>query len=125
MRQKRLKVNLCNLKCFLLTRMNSTYRIACDYMGEKLAWWLGITQPKFLYEIEEYKRMQEEEAAAAARNDDDQAEEIVIGADGQVVTPRHIAVQDADIEQRLYNVHDQVNFNKKPMGEHTLFQQSK
>ncbi len=90
-------------------------------MGEKLAWWLGITQPKFLYEIEEYKRMQEEEAA---KSDDDQAEEIVVGADGQVVTPGHVIVEHAGIEQRLYNSHKQVNFNKKPMGEH-LFQQSK
>jgi hypothetical protein len=30
-------------------------------MGEKLAWWLGITKPKYLYEIEEFKRIQREQ----------------------------------------------------------------
>jgi hypothetical protein len=30
-------------------------------MGEKLAWWFGITQPKYLYEIEEYKKIQQQE----------------------------------------------------------------
>ena len=29
---------------------------ACDYVGEKLAWTLGVTSPKYFYEIEEYKR---------------------------------------------------------------------
>jgi hypothetical protein len=42
-------------------------------MGEKLAWWFGITQPKYLYEIEEYKRMKQEEI----ENDSD-TEEIVL-----------------------------------------------
>jgi hypothetical protein len=28
-------------------------------MGEKLAWWFGITQPKYLYEIEEYNRLKQ------------------------------------------------------------------
>ena len=46
----------------------------CDKVGEKLAWWLGITKPKFLYEIEEYNRMKQEDEEG-----DDVAEEIVIG----------------------------------------------
>lgn len=33
----------------------------CDYIGEKLAWGLGITSPKYYYEIEDFKRQQEEE----------------------------------------------------------------
>lgn len=44
----------------------------CDAVGEKLAWWLGITKPKFLYEIEEYNRIKQDEQ-------DDIAEEIVVG----------------------------------------------
>jgi hypothetical protein len=52
---------------------------ACDYMGEKLAWWLGITKPKFLYEIEEYNRIKKEQEE---REKEDQTEAIVIGADG-------------------------------------------
>jgi len=33
----------------------------CDFFGEKLAWALGITSPKYYYEIEDFKRQQEEE----------------------------------------------------------------
>ena len=55
---------------------NINFALACDYMGEKLAWWFGITKPKFLYEIEEYERMKKEEEE---RNKDDIAEEIVVG----------------------------------------------
>ena len=40
---------------------NINFALACDYMGEKLAWWFGITKPKFLYEIEEFERMKKEE----------------------------------------------------------------
>ena len=29
----------------------------CDAAGEKLAWWLGITSPKYYYEIQEALRM--------------------------------------------------------------------
>ena len=35
----------------------------CDFFGEKLAWALGITSPKYYYEIEDFKRQQEEEKA--------------------------------------------------------------
>lgn len=34
---------------------------ACDYVGEGMANFLGITSPKYQYEIEEFNRMQEEE----------------------------------------------------------------
>lgn len=37
----------------------------CDTAGEFLAWFLGITTPKFSYEIELYKRMQAEDARLA------------------------------------------------------------
>ena len=33
----------------------------CDYFGEKLAWFFGITTPRFSYVVEEYERVQLEE----------------------------------------------------------------
>ncbi|GFV00170.1 protein FAM177A1 [Trichonephila clavipes] len=33
----------------------------CDYLGEHLAWFLGITSPKFQYEIEQFEKMAKEE----------------------------------------------------------------
>lgn len=41
----------------------------CDFFGEKLAWFFGITSPKYYYEIEEFKRMEEEEKERLARQD--------------------------------------------------------
>merc|ERR1719225_186548 len=32
-----------------------------DYWGEKLAWFFGITSPKYYWELEEFKRMEAEE----------------------------------------------------------------
>lgn len=37
---------------------------ACDYVGEAIAAFLGITTPKYSYEIEQFKKMQEEHAKA-------------------------------------------------------------
>lgn len=37
---------------------------ACDYVGEKIAAALGITTPKFNYEIEQFKRIQKEREKA-------------------------------------------------------------
>ena len=39
----------------------STLLSYCDHYGEKLAWFFGITSPKYYWEIEEFKKMQEEE----------------------------------------------------------------
>ncbi len=33
---------------------------ACDTAGEKLAWFFGITKPKYYAEIQEFERMDEE-----------------------------------------------------------------
>ncbi|XP_033106638.1 protein FAM177A1-like [Anneissia japonica] len=33
----------------------------CDFVGEKFAWWLGITSPKYQYAIDEYNRLHAEE----------------------------------------------------------------
>merc|ERR1719458_682429 len=41
--------------------MGSTTLGYCDFIGEKLAWWFGITSPKYYYEIQEFERMKEEE----------------------------------------------------------------
>lgn len=46
-------------------------------MGEKLAWWFGITKPKYLYEIEEFKRMQREQE----ENSDTEEIELHYGTD--------------------------------------------
>jgi len=45
----------------------------CDRWGEKFAWWLGITSPKYYYEIQEYKRMKEREEERASRQDAEMA----------------------------------------------------
>jgi len=42
---------------------------ACDAAGEKLAWWFGITSPKYYYEIQEAIRMKEEEEKRKSRQD--------------------------------------------------------
>ena len=41
--------------------MGSTTLSYFDSWGEKLAWWFGITSPKYYYEIQEFERMKEEE----------------------------------------------------------------
>lgn len=55
---------------------------ACDYAGEKLAWWFGITKPKFLYEINEYEEMMREQERRA--NEEDPTEKIVVGEMGKI-----------------------------------------
>lgn len=58
------------------------FSIACDYAGEKLAWWFGITKPKFLYEINEYEEMMREQERRA--NEEDPTEKIVVGEMGKI-----------------------------------------
>ena len=41
----------------------------CDHYGEKIAWFLGITSPRYYYEIEDFKRSQEEEEEEARKNE--------------------------------------------------------
>merc|ERR1719309_514970 len=45
----------------------------CDAAGEKLAWWLGITSPKYYYEIQEAKRMLAEEQERKSKQDAEMA----------------------------------------------------
>lgn len=40
-----------------LRETGETTLSACDYVGEALASFLGITSPKYQYELEEYRRM--------------------------------------------------------------------
>uniref|UniRef100_A0A182JIJ9 Uncharacterized protein n=1 Tax=Anopheles atroparvus TaxID=41427 RepID=A0A182JIJ9_ANOAO len=44
-------------------KLGSSVLAGCDYVGEGLASFLGITTPKYSYEIEEFKRMQAEQEA--------------------------------------------------------------
>ena len=39
----------------------STVLTYADHWGEKLAWFFGITSPKYYWELEEFKRMNAEE----------------------------------------------------------------
>ena len=80
---------------------------ACDYMGEKLAWWFGITKPKFLYEIEEYERMKKEEEE---RNKDDVADEIIVGVNYPEINTIETAASNSysdynkqEVEMKLFN----------------------
>ena len=43
-----------------MIHLSSKALAACDYVGETLADFLGITTPKYLYEIEEANRMKAE-----------------------------------------------------------------
>ena len=47
------------------TNTGSSALAACDYLGENIAYYLGITSPKFHYEIEEHKRALQEVSRAA------------------------------------------------------------
>ena len=39
--------------------VGSGFLATCDAAGERLAWWLGITSPKYFYEIQEALRLKE------------------------------------------------------------------
>lgn len=52
-----------------IAHVSSKALAACDYVGETLADFLGITAPKYQYEIEEAKRMKEEARAEKAAID--------------------------------------------------------
>ena len=77
----------------------------CDSLGEKLAWWFGITQPKYLYEIEEYLRIQKEEQENNSDNEEIEIKTIKIeekrNNDGQS--------NDADHQKSAFN-----SLNTKP-----------
>ncbi|XP_013790356.1 uncharacterized protein LOC106474211 [Limulus polyphemus] len=45
---------------YLAWWMGSRTLAGCDFLGEKLAYFFGITSPKYQYELEEYQKMLEE-----------------------------------------------------------------
>ncbi|XP_054706376.1 protein FAM177A1-like [Uloborus diversus] len=46
---------------YLVWLLGSRTLAVCDYLGEHLAWFFGITSPKFQYEIDQYEKMAKEE----------------------------------------------------------------
>ncbi|XP_066282078.1 protein FAM177A1-like [Branchiostoma lanceolatum] len=46
---------------FYTTFMAGRGLAACDFLGEKLAWFFGITSPKYQYAIDEYERMKRQD----------------------------------------------------------------
>ncbi|KAM7299663.1 protein FAM177B [Ixodes scapularis] len=45
----------------LALQMGTKALAVCDYLGEHLAYFFGITSPKYQYELEEYQKMVQEE----------------------------------------------------------------
>ena len=52
--------------------MGETALSYADFVGEKLAWWFGITSPKYYYELQEFERMKEEEEEEEKRRQVDE-----------------------------------------------------
>ncbi|XP_015921799.1 protein FAM177A1 [Parasteatoda tepidariorum] len=46
---------------YLLWMFGSRTLAVCDYLGEHLAWFLGITSPKYQYELDLYEKITKEE----------------------------------------------------------------
>ena len=66
--------------------------------------WLGITKPKFLYEIEEYERMKK---AEEEENKDDVADEIIVGVNypeiNTIQSSNFSEFNKQDVEMRLFD----------------------
>lgn len=56
---------------YLALTVGSKTLAVCDYLGENLAYFFGITSPKYQYEIEEYQRMLQEEDDEKERLEDE------------------------------------------------------
>ncbi|XP_053696071.1 protein FAM177A1 [Sabethes cyaneus] len=57
------KMNWSDWMLHKTCKLGNTVLAGCDYVGEGLASMLGITTPKYSFEIEEFKRMQAEQHA--------------------------------------------------------------
>ncbi|EAT45959.1 AAEL002777-PA [Aedes aegypti] len=57
------KMNWSDWMVHKTCKLGSSVLAGCDYVGEGLASFLGITTPKYSFEIEEFKRMQAEQNA--------------------------------------------------------------
>lgn len=53
---------------YLTWWLGSRTLAVCDYLGEHLAYFFGITSPKYYYELQEYKRMIEEDKQEQREN---------------------------------------------------------
>ena len=70
----------------------------CDAAGEKLAWWLGITSPKYYYEIQEAKRMQKEEEERKSKQDAEMAGWVGEGDGGLVRSQEEVRGKEKGVE---------------------------
>lgn len=70
----------------------------CDSVGESLAWWLGITSPKYYYEIQEAKRMIKEEEERKTRLDAEMAGWVGEGEGGLVRSQEEVRGQEMGAE---------------------------
>ena len=75
----------------------STLR-AADSLGEKLAWWLGITSPKYYYEIQEAKRMIKEEEERKKNMDAEMAGWVGDGKEGIVESQEAVRSKERGAE---------------------------
>ncbi|XP_062554731.1 protein FAM177A1 isoform X2 [Armigeres subalbatus] len=57
------KMNWSDWMLHKTCKLGTSVLAGCDYVGEGLASFLGITTPKYSFEIEEFKRMQAEQNA--------------------------------------------------------------
>ena len=71
----------------------------CDSVGEKLAWWLGITSPKYYYEIQEAKRMMKEEQERKERMDAEMAGWVGEGDGGLVRSQEEVRSKELSREE--------------------------
>ena len=76
----------------------STLR-AADSLGEKLAWWLGITSPKYYYEIQEAKRMLKEEEERKKNMDAEMAGWVGEGKEGIVESQEAVRSKEFGVEE--------------------------
>ena len=70
----------------------------CDAAGERLAWWLGITSPKYYYEIQEAKRMQKEEEERKSKQDGEMAGWVGERDGGLVRSQEEVRGKDIGVE---------------------------
>jgi len=88
----------------------STFFQYCDSWGEKLAWFFGITSPKYYYELEEFKKMQLEEEERKQKEAENTAGWLEQGSQGGQVMdqPQQLKVSDLKpTELKYYQVQNE------------------
>ena len=71
----------------------------CESIGERLAWWLGITSPKYYYEIQEAKRMLKEEEERKKNTDAEMAGWVGDGKEGIVESQEAVRSKELGLEE--------------------------